>query len=67
MRDAEDLGPCFTAHLYRYAMGHAVDPGEEAHVAWIAAGFAESGYDWRALLMDLVMSPAFRRAGALDE
>ena len=67
VRDAEDLGPCFTAHLYRYAMGHAVDPGEEAHVAWIAAGFAESGYDWRALLMDLVMSPAFRRAGALDE
>ncbi|MDP2314659.1 MAG: DUF1592 domain-containing protein [Pseudomonadota bacterium] len=67
VRDNDNLGPCFAAHLYRYAMGHAVDPGEEAVVDWIAEGFVGSGHDWQALLVDLVMSPAFRRAGALDE
>ncbi|MDP2308397.1 MAG: DUF1592 domain-containing protein [Pseudomonadota bacterium] len=67
VRDNDNLGPCFASHLYRYAMGHSVDPGEEDVVDWIAEGFVGSGHDWQSLLVDLVMSPAFRRAGALDE
>ncbi len=67
VRNHDNLGPCFTDHLYRYAMGHPIDDGEEELVDWIAEGFAGSGHDWRTLLVDLVMSPAFRRAGALDE
>ncbi|MES2641746.1 MAG: DUF1592 domain-containing protein [Myxococcota bacterium] len=67
VRDNDNLGPCFAAHLYRYAMGHTIDPGEQDVVDWIAEGFVGSGHDWQALLTDLVMSPAFRRAGALDE
>ncbi|MFN7145776.1 MAG: DUF1592 domain-containing protein, partial [Myxococcota bacterium] len=61
------LGSCFTGHLYRYALGHAVAEGEDAMVGWLAEGFAEGGHDWLALTLDLVTSPAFRRAGALDE
>lgn len=60
------LGPCFTRHLYRYALGHAVAEGESDMVAWIAEGFAQNEHDWLDLTLDLVSSPAFRRAGAFE-
>jgi hypothetical protein len=67
VRAHDAIGPCFASHLYRYALGHPVADGEEDLVDWLALGFADEGYDWRSLLLDLVTSPAFRRAGALDE
>jgi hypothetical protein len=67
VRNNDNLGPCFAHHLYRYAMGRSVAEGEEDLADWIGDGFVQSGHDWQSLLLDIVMSPAFRRAGALDE
>lgn len=65
LRDHDDLMPCLSSHLYRYATGHAVDPGAEGSVADLAEDFAENG-SWRELLLNLVENPAFGRTGGLE-
>ncbi len=59
------LGPCLARHLYAYAVGHDIDPGEEEAVAWLGDAFATEGHRVRALLLHMIESPAFRRVGDL--
>ena len=62
--DHEDTGSCVAKHVYRYATGHRETDGEAEVVANLAGRFGASGYRIKALLLETVMSPGFRRAGS---
>ncbi|MCB9766471.1 MAG: DUF1592 domain-containing protein [Alphaproteobacteria bacterium] len=62
----EDLGPCFTTHLYHYATGHALTDAEEPLRDWLAESFAYRSYSVRELVLTLALSPAFRQVGELE-
>ncbi len=61
-----DLSPCLTQTLVAYASGHSVTRGEDAMVEYLTTGFEYMDHSTRFLFSDLVMSPAFRLAGALE-
>ena len=63
IHDHEDLGPCLARTLYQYAGARPAGEGDEPQIDWHADGLAESGYDVQFSMRDLVMGPAFRRAG----
>ena len=66
LRAHEGLGPCFAAHVYRYATGHSIEDDQEPLVDWLGEDFAAQGYSFQALLLDVIASPAFRAAGELQ-
>ena len=63
VRDHADFAPCVVQTLVRYATGHVELASEAAGIAALANRFQELGYRVRPLLLDIVMSPVFRRAG----
>lgn len=66
VRNHEDLGPCFTQHVYRYSTGRAIGEGEDALVDWLAEGFSERDYSFKELLVDTVLSDGFRSVGPVE-
>ncbi|MEC8192623.1 MAG: DUF1592 domain-containing protein [Myxococcota bacterium] len=62
----ERLGPCLVRTALGYASGRSVTDGEEAAVDYLAEGFTFMDHRLRFLLMDLVMSDAFRLAGEVE-
>ena len=62
----ERLGPCLVRTLLGYASGHSVTDGEEESVDYLAEGFTYMDQNIQFLLMDLVMSDAFRLAGEVE-
>mgnify|MGYP002632698679 CR=1 FL=1 len=60
----QDTGSCVAKHVYRYATGHVETEGEREVIEDLSARFAASGYRIKALLLETVMSPGFREAGA---
>ena len=64
--DHASLGPCFTQHLYRYSTGHSIVDGEQDLVGWLSDGFAQSGFSFKELLVDTILSDGFRSVGALE-
>ena len=67
LADDERLGWCLTRQLYRYANGRLNERGEEAALRDLEQVFAEAGYDFRALLVALVLSEGFRTLAAPEE
>lgn len=57
------LAPCFVRNLYRYMSGHLEVPGEEATLTRLTEDFENDGQLVRALLIEVVTSDGFRRAG----
>jgi hypothetical protein len=51
---------CATQELVRFALGRAPADVEAQTVATLAKSFLDSGGDLRALLLDVVLTPAFR-------
>lgn len=66
LADNAELGPCFARNLYSYAVGHAVDTGEEDAVDWLGDAFAHEGHRVQDLLLHLIDSPAFRQVGEIQ-
>lgn len=66
VHDSPHLGPCFTRHVYRYGVGRVEGEGEGPLLDWLGAGFAGTGYSFRELLVDTVLSPGFRTVGELQ-
>jgi hypothetical protein len=62
----QNFGPCITEHLYQYTTGHGVSDGEDALVEWLAEGFAENGYSFQELMVDVIVSDGFRYTGAIQ-
>lgn len=62
----EDLGPCLTSHLYRYAVGRSLAEGEEPLRDWLAEGLPASGWSWATLVLELVTSDGFRSVGEIE-
>lgn len=64
--DHENFGPCMTAHLYRYATGHAISDGEMDLVDWLAEGFVNGGHSFEMMMLDVILSDGFRNTGAMQ-
>lgn len=64
IREHPGFAPCVVKTFARYALGRLEVPGETAALNTLNARFAAHGYRVRPLLLELVMSPLFRRAGA---
>lgn len=54
---------CFAGQLFRHATAARVSAGEEELVDVLAQAFVASGWRVKALALDVVTSPAFRRMG----
>ncbi len=58
--DDDRVGKCIARQLFRYASGRLEARAERPALKALERAFAESGYDFRALLVALVLSDAFR-------
>lgn len=63
----QNFATCFATHLFRYATGRVEGAQERALVQALGEVFKESGWRVRSLIVDLVLSPGFRRAGEPQE
>ena len=63
LADHNNVGPCLSRTLFRYAEGRAPDAGEEAHVDWLSGELARKDHRVSHLLRTLATSAAFRTAG----
>lgn len=63
IRDHPRFAPCVVRTMVRYATGRVEAAGEQPVLDALAERFASSGYRIRPLLVEVVMSPMFRRAG----
>jgi uncharacterized protein (DUF1800 family) len=59
LRNHPDVPTCLARNLYRYAMAHIEDSGEEAAIALLAQAFRDNGFRFRSLVEAVVKSPAF--------
>ena len=59
LKNHPESGPCIARQIYRYAMAHVENAGEEAAIATLSKAFQDSGYRFRALVENVVKSPAF--------
>lgn len=61
-----DFAPCFARHVYRYAGGQVEGRGERQLVEALGESFVAKGHRVRELLLDVALSPGFRRAAPQD-
>jgi hypothetical protein len=66
LAEHDNVGPCLSRTLFRYAEGRAPESGEEAHVDWLSGELARKDHRMSHLLRTLATSTAFRTAGALE-
>lgn len=57
------FGPCLARNLYRYATGNLETFGEFEQIDALAEVFKLSGYRVKELLLQIAISPGFRRVG----
>lgn len=62
----ERVGTCLTRQLYRYALGRLDVRGDAPALYDLHEAFAAGGFEFRALLTALVVSPAFRTVAAAE-
>lgn len=66
VRNHPNLAPCVVKNLYRFATGRLESRGEEPILASLSESFDRSNHRFRALVLDLVSSVAFRYAGVVE-
>jgi mono/diheme cytochrome c family protein len=64
LRHNPKVGVCVARHLYRFALGHLENEGEEPLVADLAAGLERDGYRFLSLVLNVVKSRGFRYLSA---
>lgn len=62
VRDHPDTGPCMVRNLYRYATGNVEGRGEGQAIDALAETFEAEGFQLKALMEAMVLSPIFRYA-----
>jgi hypothetical protein len=61
---ADPLVPaCLATTIFRNSMGHLETEGEQPSIDALLAAFAEAGYSAQDLLVEIVVSPAFKLVG----
>ena len=63
LKNHPESAACVARQLYRHAMAHVESPGEETAIVTLSKAFQNSGYRFRALVENVVQSPAFVHAG----
>lgn len=63
LRDSPAVTRCMVRNLFRHATGHLERAGEQPALLAVDDAFADAGFRMKALLVDLVTSPAFLRVG----
>jgi len=63
LHDDARVPACLVRNLYRHALGHAEQAGQEESIAAWTSAFAEQGYRLQALLIEMASSSAFARVG----
>ncbi len=66
LRERPRFSYCTVLNLYRHASGHVETPGELAHLMDVDESFADAEYRFKAALVELVGSRAFRYVGEQD-
>lgn len=64
LHDDPRVPVCLVRNLYRWAVGHIDDEGQELALEDLAERFAAADYGFEALAVELVASPVFRRVGS---
>ncbi|HET6584376.1 MAG TPA: DUF1588 domain-containing protein [Nannocystaceae bacterium] len=64
LHDDPRVPACLVRNLYRWAVGHIDDEGQELALADLAERFAAADHAFETLAVELVASPVFRRVGA---
>jgi uncharacterized protein DUF1592/uncharacterized protein DUF1588/uncharacterized protein DUF1595/uncharacterized protein DUF1585/uncharacterized protein DUF1587 len=67
LQDDPRVGACMVKQLYRYAHGRLDTKGEKAALEELDARFAETGYDFRQLIIELVTHESFRAVAVPQE
>jgi hypothetical protein len=60
LTDNETLVSCLVQQLYRHTQGRREEPNERPMLRALEAQLAQSGYDFKSLMLALVQSPGFR-------
>jgi len=63
IKNHPESASCVARQLYRHAMAHVENAGEEAAIFALSKAFQDGGYRFRALVENVVKSPAFIYAG----
>lgn len=63
LREDPGVGPCVVRGFFRHSMGHVETPAEARTLAALGTSFAGGGFKVKALLADIVSSPAFLAVG----
>jgi mono/diheme cytochrome c family protein len=58
------VGACVARSLFRYAVGHLESEGEEPLMQALARGLERDGYNFEALVANVITSEGFRMVGA---
>jgi hypothetical protein len=66
LRDSSEVPSCLVQRAYEYGVGHSAAASDEAWLDYARQGFARDGYRFPALLRQIALSDAFRKASAPD-
>lgn len=66
IRNHDNFAGCVVRHAFRYAAGHHPTLGERPAIDRLTEEFGLSGQRMQDLLLDLVLSPAFRQTGDVE-
>jgi hypothetical protein len=67
LEEDQRVGACMVKQLYRFSQGRLDTEGEAPALAGLEARFEDAGYDFRTLLIELVVSDGFRSLSATKE
>lgn len=62
LHDSPDVPRCIVRQAFRHTLGQVDTPAQEPYIDALTEGFVASGHDYRALVVDIVSSRAFRYA-----
>ncbi|MEZ4442030.1 MAG: DUF1592 domain-containing protein [Polyangiaceae bacterium] len=62
-----EVGDCIARRFYQHATGHLDDDGEKDQVEALIGQFVDSDYDFRELVLSLVVNDGFRYASRPDD
>ncbi len=66
LRKSPKVGACLARNLFRFAMGHLEEEGEEPLMDELARSLETDGYRFGSLVLNVVKSRGFRYVAALD-
>jgi len=63
LADESKVADCMVTNIFRHSMGHLETDGEAGALIELSRSFADGGYSFQSLMVELVAHPAFRLVG----